>query len=462
MNTIKKFDWFQKFFFTLVLFLLTDGAGFIRFINYLSVQSFIRHAVNSLTAIPLNDSSKVFRSWCKGISSLTLDVAFWFIIIMLILYPGIFARMRKMIWNNRAIVLLLMLISASWLWSIAPVATLKGVLLVLKITVIGLYISQAYSAEEILDILVWIIAIGSVLSILVIWRIPEQGTVPTTGGGALWQGVYSFKNFLGRLMGFGNAMLVIYWLKSAGNIVKRILALVLFILTGVLLFFSDSATGLAILAVMYGALILYWMWDRWMMQLSARVRWSFAALGAASLILGLWNYEFILVLLGRSPTLSYRTLLWGTLWPLFQERPLFGFGYEAFWQQFPDGIAVNGYAGAPILHAHNGYLEIAMGLGLSGLIIFAVFLVTLWKRSLSFIGQNRQIIFFWPVLALIYLTLANITYSVALEDVGFHWALFIIVAGIVSPSQSTTQEQLKDILPSGESLQTRVKKLFTL
>jgi O-antigen ligase len=341
-----------------------------------------------------------------------------------------------MVWGNLGIVVLLMLACASWFWSVSPDSTINGVYLVVKITLIGIYISQIYSPEEILEMLVWVIALGSMLSILVIWKMPEQGILNT-----YWQGIYSFKNYLGRLMAFGNAILIIYWLKNSG-IFNRILALGLFVLSGVLLFYTNSATSLLALAGMYGALVLYFVWIKWVARWDIRAQLFLVALGIASLVLTALNFEIILALLNRpSTSLSYRALLWEILWGWFQRRPAFGFGYAAFWQQLPDGIYIDVEWEFIARHAHNGYIEIALGLGLAGLIVLISALVVLWKRMLILLRKNDQVVLLLPLLALIYLTLANMTYSVAFENPDFHWALFVIAAGMVTPLQIKSQEQ---------------------
>jgi exopolysaccharide production protein ExoQ len=432
-NFIKIFNVFQKILFVFVLFHLSDANSFIRTIRYISQNFYIRNAVSFLTGTSMKKAPRVFLHGWQDLVSFSLDAAFWLILLMLVLRPALFARARKLLAGNWQLVALLLFTCASWFWSIAPGHTLNGLWLLIKISVIALYISQRYSVDEILDMLVWVIALGSILSILVIWLMPENGII----GDRYWTGIYSFKNYSGRMMAFGNAALLIYWLKNPGRVMKRTLAAGLFILTGVLLVYSDSATSLLGLLGMYAALVLYWMWGKWQAKITIRMRWLFAFLGLASFTLASWNYKLIAAVFNRSPTMSFRTLLWDTLWLSIQKSPVWGFGYQAFWQQYPNGMPVNGYSSsaAPLIHAHNGYIEIILALGFIGLILFLLFLITVWKRAILFISQKPQIIFIWPLLTLIYLTVMNIAYSVALGFPNLHWALFVLAAGMVSPSR---------------------------
>ena len=422
----------EKAFFTFTLFLLTDK--FNHFIGFSSRQPSIRHAVDLWTDTPVKEIARDVRAWLTTTRSFSIDIAFWLVLLLILLRPGLLTKMRTVLWHNVAIVVLVLLAGASWFWSIAPDNTLDGFFFLLKITIVGLYISQSYSLKEILYVLVGVIALASVLSILAIWQTPEIGV-----DGPYWQGIYSFKNFLGRLMAFGNALLTLYWFTIKGTPFRRILALVLFVLSGVLLIFSDSATSLVVSIAMYAALILYGIWRKWPALFSPRLRWPLALFGSFSAILAIVNYKLVLAFFGRSPTLSGRTVIWEILWTWFKKRPVFGFGHDAFWQVFPNGLTL---AGQAIRHAHNGYIDIGLGLGILGLITFVVSLLIVWKRTFLVLRQKQQILYFWPILVLIYFTLANMTYSIAFENPDFHWVLFIIVAGTVTPVVSNESTEI--------------------
>lgn len=419
-------NFFEKAFFTFTLFLLTDK--FSHLISFSSRQPSIRHAADLWTDIPVNEIARAVRAWLTTTRSFSIDIAFWLVLLLLLLHMDRFAKIYRVVRNNVFLVVFFFLAGASWFWSIAPDRTLDGFFFLLKITVIGLYISQSYSIKETLYVLLGVIALASVLSILAIWQTPELGV-----NGPYWQGVYSFKNFLGRLMAFGNALLILFWFTINRVVFRRLLALVLFIFTAVLLIFSDSATSLVVCIAMYAALILYGIWRKWPALFSPRLRWPLALFGSFSAILAIVNYKLIFASFGRSSTLSGRTVLWEILWTWFQKKPIFGFGHDAFWEVYPDGLTLSGQV---IRHAHNGYIDIALGLGVLGLILFVASLLIVWKRTFQVLRQKQQILYFWPMLALIYFTLANMTYSIASENPDFHWVLFVIVAGTITTASS--------------------------
>ena len=111
----------------------------------------------------------------------------------------------------------------------------------------------------------------------------------------------------------------------------------------------------------------------------------------------------LLKALGRDPTLTGRTEIWGTLLRSVAKRPLLGYGYYAFWSGL-SGESANAIVASQWVfgYAHNGYLEVVLQLGLVGLLAFFVTLLqalgnawvcyrrdnslgTIWYTSLIFL-----------------------------------------------------------------------------
>jgi O-antigen ligase len=233
-------------------------------------------------------------------------------------------------------------------------------------------------------------------------------------------------------MALGNILLVVYWFWNP-QIWNRIVVVVLFIASGVLLVFSRSTTSLLGLVGLYGILMLYGAWLRWGMRLRAWAYWLLAALGGTMAVLVIVNIDRVLALFAKNATLTGRTTLWEILWRRFQERPIVGFGYEAFWKQYPQGIMPPGWVEGDgfAIHAHNGYIDIALALGFAGLILYLFAQGLSWRNALKLARQKKQIIFVWPLLILIYLSLANLTYSITFSFPDLHWGVLVLLAGAV-------------------------------
>ena len=81
---------------------------------------------------------------------------------------------------------------------------------------------------------------------------------------------------------------------------------------------------------------------------------------------------------GRDPTLTDRTVVWSLLLSM-HTNPLLGTGYESFWLGPRLERAWQLYGSHGLGEAHNGYLEIYLGLGLLGLLLLAVFLTASYR-----------------------------------------------------------------------------------
>jgi exopolysaccharide production protein ExoQ len=157
---------------------------------------------------------------------------------------------------------------------------------------------------------------------------------------------------------------------------------------GSVLLFSKSRT--TILAAAAGVLVAE--------LLSQRVTRRLARLAVLSAVLvviisGNWFHQFWRR--GASEdmlrTASGRTELWETVWHDVCEKPLVGYGYGAYWS--PRRVKVQAVEWAPT-SAHNGYLETAAELGLTGLVVLIVFIVLCSRNAWLLIrrgNQNRDI-----------------------------------------------------------------------
>jgi exopolysaccharide production protein ExoQ len=125
---------------------------------------------------------------------------------------------------------------------------------------------------------------------------------------------------------------------------------------------------------------------RFCRRLEPRHSMAFVVFGSfATVLLAVTRYNYfpeIVRGLGRDPTLTGRTFIWGVLVGSIVKRPLLGYGFYAFWQN------LSGEAGrvADSIHwtagyAHNGILEICLQFGLFGVVIFVVTLIQALRNA---------------------------------------------------------------------------------
>jgi exopolysaccharide production protein ExoQ len=93
------------------------------------------------------------------------------------------------------------------------------------------------------------------------------------------------------------------------------------------------------------------------------------AFGIFTPLVGGWTVTAFTAAVGRNATLTGRTEIWASLLPDVSHSPIFGYGFNSFWTF--DRIVRH-----DIGEAHNGYLEVWLGLGLVGVLITTMFLLS--------------------------------------------------------------------------------------
>ncbi|MCU1580522.1 MAG: O-antigen ligase protein [Rhodoglobus sp.] len=99
----------------------------------------------------------------------------------------------------------------------------------------------------------------------------------------------------------------------------------------------------------------------------------------------------VLALLGKSSDLTNRTEIWNAVIGLAQQRPLFGWGWVSYWVPWVapfDHLAQNN--GVRQLHAHNAWLDIWLQLGILGLVVFGVLVLSTLARAWVFAIDQPQ------------------------------------------------------------------------
>jgi O-antigen ligase len=142
------------------------------------------------------------------------------------------------------------------------------------------------------------------------------------------------------------------------------------------------------------------------------------------------NYGAVATMFGKDPTLSGRTDLWAAVVDAIKIHPWFGYGYSVFWSK-PGAetllTASRAKYGAMPVHAHNGYLDLALDLGLFGVLIFAYGLLKMiWLAVIAAKDESNEASA-WPLMFLVYYVLFNVTESNLLISRAFLWLPFISI-----------------------------------
>lgn len=139
---------------------------------------------------------------------------------------------------------------------------------------------------------------------------------------------------------------------------------------------SSTSTGSFLLAAAVLVSLGFKFVDRRRIGVYLMVVLGIAAL--AEIFLGFHNY--VIEALGRNPTLTGRTEIWGILlnWNI---NPILGVGFETFWLGERVAQIENLIPGLFLNEAHNGYLETYINLGLLGLAITIILLFATYFKA---------------------------------------------------------------------------------
>lgn len=323
---------------------------------------------------------------------------------------------------------LVILALASTQWSAAPDITLRRAFALLGTTAFGVFLASRFTPRALLRVLAAAFGLIALASLAFAIGVPALGVDHGTHAGA-WKGVYTHKNSLGSAMVVGG--LVFLLLRADLPHGRRPLATAGLALCGFLLLMSTSKTALSLLLILFAAAALF-STMRWRMDLAVMVFLGAVLVGGSVAMLLVANWEALLTAMGKDPSLTGRVPMWEVLVRTVGERPWLGYGYNAFW------LGHTGPSAQPLREigwdtpsAHNGFLEVALQVGLVGLGLLLAGYVSAFRRGLAGLRRTASPAGLWPVLILTMVLLYNVTESVLLEKNNLTWALY--VAAVCSP-----------------------------
>lgn len=315
--------------------------------------------------------------------------------------------------------LLALLAVASSAWSLDPLLTFRRSLPFALAGLFGLYFSARFSLPRQLAILRLTMIALAAATIAIVFLNPALGLDHSTGHAADWQGVFTQKNACGRIMVFATAVILF----GERITPPRIAALALFLFVLVM---SGSRAAWIIEA----ALLLLWIAVAIARRTSPRVRLVLAVTAPLIIVASgsalILNVHRLAPLLGRDPTLSGRAAIWAQVAHSIAQRPFLGYGYNAFWRgmQGPS-FQIAASVHFIVVHAHNGFLEIALELGFAGFILFAFTWLHAWLKiwPLWMHGPIDRIA--WPLAVIALIALCNLDENTLLLYNGLFWVLYI-------------------------------------
>ena len=322
-------------------------------------------------------------------------------------------------------------------WSAAPDLTLRRSFALLGTTAFGVLLASRYDTRALLRLLAFTLGVAAVMSVAFSVGLPSYGLDKGDHAGA-WRGIYPQKNGLGQTMVLATVVFILLRPLLAGR--ARLLAAGMAVLTTALVLLSTSKTALTALLAL---LVLSWLYRTLRLHFTIAVPLLIAVVlvgsGAALWLVG--NSETVLVALGKDPTLTGRTPMWDAITASIAARPWLGYGYSAFWMGWrgPSASVIEVIEwNTP--HAHNGYLDVCLQVGLVGFVLFLAGLLAALPRAIAALRATATTEGIWPIVFLSYMVLYNFTETTLLQQNNIYWVLFVstLCSGALHPRARNT------------------------
>jgi exopolysaccharide production protein ExoQ len=315
-----------------------------------------------------------------------------------------------------------MLLTAAW--SVDSSATIVNSIELIGSTVIGCYLATRFELGTFIRILGWIFAITIVLTGIFLTVFRNHG-YSFFGSGA-WVGFFPEKNLLGASMSLGILTFSGLFAGSKGRL--RFLAAVGMIASAILLFGSNSITSIIVVVLVASVIGSLALWQSKRFGVIGRFIVLLGIITVALLYLSGFSMDTVLTMVGRTPSLSGRDEMWPFVKQAIADRPIVGYGYNAFFRsELARGFfySVAAFNNRPPFHAHNSFLQILIAGGYLGLFIFLVGLLRAFWNSVRYCMRGAQRAAFWPLATLLFLTVGSIdeTYFPVINS--FEWLVFV-------------------------------------
>jgi exopolysaccharide production protein ExoQ len=315
--------------------------------------------------------------------------------------------------NNAWLFLLISYMFVSIIWSDIPYISLKRCIReLIAIVMAFMVLSEDDPRQAVESILRRSIYILIPFSLLLIKYYPEYGIqFGRYEGERMWIGVTLQKNGIGRLC-IISALFLIWasisrWQGKSTSAGKHqnyaetvVLIITIYLLKGPPGVYPATAT-VALGVGLCTLFSLLWM-KKHTIHLGAKVFVVIIiliiGLGIVTPMVAGLTVSEIAPVLGRSETLTGRTEIWARLLIFFNQNPILGYGFGGFWTPETQEAIYR------VKEAHNGYLEVGLGLGVAGLILTSICLIS-WCLNAQRTFTND---YDWASLFMCYLIIAAI------------------------------------------------------
>jgi O-antigen ligase len=334
---------------------------------------------------------------------------------------------------TQAVFLLVLLLSA--LWSIGPGRTVEQAVMLIAGTLAFALAAGHFSERQMLFGFWFAMQVGIALSLFARW---QQWVLSVDARGNL-VGIYFNRNSLGAVATAG-VLTTLALLYVRGSDRRRpepgvipvsrveIAAIgIVGILNAAVWWWSNSLTPAMalVLGIWAGGLVLTATAPGRYLATRSGIAAALGVLTLLVLIASVVARSLFVVLIGRSPTYTGRTLIWAEVVEAWSRRPIGGYGFMAAW--FDSDLRAGLISrGRDVYEAHSGYLEVLLGAGIIGVLALSAILIVAVAAIALRVRARPDPIAIWFVAATTFTLSANLGETYIGANL-FIWMLFIVV-----------------------------------
>ncbi|GAA1513460.1 O-antigen ligase [Agromyces terreus] len=420
-----------------VLTQLREFAGSARFAQALSVTAigtaFATHLIRSLIGWP-------------GLLAM-LGV------LLVLCALSLVARWRAVEWYGILPLTILVFVgwcAASVLWSTTPLVSLVRVIYLVLFAVLGIYVALMRDTIQIvrafggvtrvlLGVSLFIEVVSGILIDTPIALIGVQGDIALLGP---IQGIFGSRNLLGFIAVIGLLTFVVEWrthiLTRGRSIASIVLAAVCIVLSGSPTAWIALAVALVALAAIYGLRRV---------APATRWRWQIGLLATAvAVLVTTWLFRLrIIELLDARAEFDVRLDVWREASRYLALNPLQGWGWVGAWPDARPYVWIEAATGRAQSSALSAYVDVYFQVGVIGVLLFAGLIGVALVRAWLLATGRRSVVYLWPALMLVIITVTSFAESFALLEGG--WMLLVVCA--VKSARDMSWRDAMATLPRG-------------
>lgn len=334
-------------------------------------------------------------------------------------------RVLWVVGQKRLFLSVVLLENLSFLWSDFPALTLSDIRSeMLPMSVFGIYLATRFTLKRQIEILSYALTFAIFLSFIVALSIPSIG-ISQEG---LFKGIFIHKNITST---YGCLAAISFYSLTLPRQGGKFKAWLGFGLAIVFILATTSKTGLVLAFFLPSVMFLYsklYLKGHFAVILSSL---TILFVGFTS-VLVIGNWDFLLGSIGGDPTLSGRTPMWTFMINKIHERPWLGYGRYAFWAPATNhavevSITVTLIERSEFIvhHAHNGFIELLLDVGLIGFLPFLVSFMKTYLTALRHACLPIEADDIWPLGFMILLMVNNVTESLLTYNMNLIWVLYV-------------------------------------